>query len=110
MIFIIDRDDCMQYVNTAAAEALGQPADKIVGRPRRELFDPEVVETQSAALRHVFDTAEPLSSQVDRIFPQRDVWLDSSLIPIRNADGEVTAVFGVSRDISERMQAEKNLA
>lgn len=101
MIFIIDRDDSVQYVNAAAAAGLGQRAEKVVGKPRRELFEPEAAEAQGAALRHVFETGEPLVSQVDRLFPQGEVWLDSSLVPISNEAGEVMAVFGVSRDVTD---------
>ncbi len=76
MIFIIDRDDCVEYVNAAAAAALGRRADEAVGKPRCELFHPDVAEAQGAALRHVFETGEPSVSQVDRVFPQGQVCLE----------------------------------
>jgi PAS domain-containing protein len=43
-IFVIDRDDVVRYVNPYGASVLGcEPAD-VIGRPRRELFPPEVSE------------------------------------------------------------------
>ena len=42
-------------------------------------------------------------------FPDQTVWLSTWLVPLKNADGEVTSVLGVSRDITERKQAEEEL-
>jgi PAS domain S-box-containing protein len=36
-------------------------------------------------------------------------WLDTHVVPLRGADGTITAVLGVTRDVTERKQAEKLL-
>ena len=109
LIFIVGRDDRVQYVNAAAARGLGLRAEEIVGGPRHRLFAPEVAEAQGAALERVFATGEPLAPQVERLFPGGEVWLDTSLVPLKDATGEVTAVFGVARDVTERKRAQTAL-
>ena len=34
-------------------------------------------------------------------------WMDTRAVPLRNADGEVTALLGITRDITEHKQAEE---
>jgi len=50
-----------------------------------------------------------LNSETKVIFPTREVWLNTSLVPLRTENGEVTQVLGIARDMTERKQAEEAL-
>jgi PAS domain S-box-containing protein len=110
MIFIIDRDDRVQYVNRYAAESVRHRAEDIIGRPRAAVFPPQIAERQAQSLRAVFESGEPVT--VEGTLPAGDdvLWIHTRLAPLKAADGQVGAVLGISRDITDRKQAERALA
>jgi len=108
-IFIIDRDDRIAYVNRSAAEQFNVEPDRLIGRERRELFPLEIAARQGGSLDTVFQTGE--SSYIETLteFPSRMMWLGTRLAPIKDAQGQVTSVLGVSRDITEQKRTEEAL-
>jgi len=60
LIFVIDRDDRVEYVNSFASALVNKPVDQIIGGPRASLFPPEVARNQKKALEKVFETGAPL--------------------------------------------------
>jgi PAS domain S-box-containing protein len=109
LIFIIDRNDTVEYVNSHAAVLLGKEPDSIIGERRSVYFPGDLGEGQADRLREVFETGRAVRSE-GAIPVGGDVrWFDHSLIPVRDADNSVTAVLGVSRDITERRLTEEAL-
>jgi PAS domain S-box-containing protein/putative nucleotidyltransferase with HDIG domain len=105
LIFIIDRDDRVRYVNSAAAQILRRSAGDVVGESRAELFDAEVSAAMGVSLDRVFKSGETAHVESELIYPTGPAWVATMLVPIKD-DDNVTAVFGVSRDITERKRAE----
>ena len=58
IIFIVDRNDNIQYLNNYAAEQLERPTEEIIGKPRNELFPPDMAEPQKYDLEKVFEDGE----------------------------------------------------
>jgi PAS domain S-box-containing protein len=110
MIFIIGRDDKVQYVNLGAAMAFGMTPEQMTGQPRAALFPEPQAKDQLESLRRVFETGNPQYGQQKTVFPGGDLWLGTWLAPILDAQGSVEAVLGISRDITARVQAEEALA
>ena len=110
LVFIIDKDDKVEYINNTAAKYLGLQPQDVVGRARSELFPPDISEAQRLGLQRVFDNGGAVYSSVNKaIFCGREVWFDTKMVPLRkNSDG-VTAVLGVSRDITELKRSEEIL-
>ena len=49
----------------------------------------------------------PLIADLDALpLPDREMWLDTLLVPIRSETGEVHAALGIARNVAEREQAE----
>jgi len=109
MIYVIDQNDRVLYVNKRAARQFGKTPEQVMGKARTELFPPEIAEDQAKGLQYVLSTAESFSAESFTSFPGGDIWLDTTLVPIQNKDGMVDAVMGVSRDITERKKAEITL-
>ena len=109
-IFVIDGEDRVQYVNQAAAQQLRTTPDKVIGRRRSEIFPPEIGERQSANLRQVLATGKPIYVEGRTLYLEREVWLGTWLAPILDDSGNVKAVLGLSRDITERRRLETELA
>lgn len=108
-IFIIDRDDRIQYINRFGAMLLGQLPEDIIGKPRKEFFSPDLSEQQKQDLEEVFSTGLPLFGENKTVFSGREVWLSTSLTPIKTQQGTVQAVLGISRDITEHRRADEEL-
>ena len=105
-IFVIDRDDRIEYVNQAAARQLRTAPERLIGRLRTEIFPPEISERQGRNLREVLATGKPLYVEGRTLYLDREVWLSTWLAPVPDSSGQVTAVLGLSRDMTARKHAE----
>jgi PAS domain S-box-containing protein len=103
-IFVIDSSFAVRFVNAFAASYLKLPPEKIVGKPLKEFFPPAVYAEQKRGLLKVFRSGRPYSYEEKFIFPNRELWVDTKLSPLTDKDGAVTAVLGISRDITDRKE------
>jgi len=109
LIFVIGRDDRVEYLNSYASARVNKPADQIIGCPRSALFPPDVARNQKKALDYVFETGIPLRNEGVLTFSGKIHWFDHFLTPLKDADNHVRSVLGISRDITERKLAEQQL-
>src|SRR3990172_5456759 len=109
MIFIIDSEDRVEYINQFGAESLGCRPEEIIGKQREKIFPPDISNRQKGALQKVIETGKP--DYVEGITPFRDytLWLSTWLVPLRDGTGKVKSVLGISRDITERKRAVEKL-
>ena len=106
LIFIIGRDDRVEYINSYAAAKVKKPIDQIISHPRSSLFPPEVAKNQKKALDRVFNTGVAVRNESPLIFNEQTYWFDHFLTPLKDPDGHVRSVLGISRDVTERKHAE----
>ncbi len=109
MIFTINRDGRIGYVNSFGAKFLGLEPQQMVGQPRAKFFPKETNQHQEENILRAFATGEAIASESKNIFPKGIAWLHTWLVPLKDATGEITSVLGVSRDITERKKAEDAL-
>lgn len=109
MIFIVDDQDRIQYVNTSGAAQFNLPPRDVIGKPRALFFPGETGDRQQRSLRHVLATGESVFVETKTMFLQEERWLASWLVPLRTESGSITSVMGISRDITEHKRAEESL-
>ena len=109
MIYTVAADGCVQYVNSKAAQRFGVAADKLVGAPLAEMFAGETGARIVAAVRGVLESGEPYETEAIVPYPNGECWMGTRLVGLKD-DGRVTAVLGVSHDITERRLAQQALA
>ena len=102
LIFVVGRNDRVEYVNSYAASMVNKPIKEIIGSPRETLFPPDVVINQKKALEAVFATGSSVRSSSPLTFNGRIYWYDHLLTPLKDPDNHVRSVLGISRDITER--------
>ena len=104
-IFIIDREDRVAYANTYAGRQFKCSPEQLVGRKRSELFPSPGMGHQQENLRAVFTSGRTISVEHPTPFPDETLWLHTRLVPLPDERGEVTAVLGISRDMTEHRRA-----
>ncbi|MBN1221586.1 MAG: PAS domain S-box protein, partial [Anaerolineae bacterium] len=109
MIFILNREGNVTYVNSFAAQQLGRLPEEIIGRPQAEYFASGDAERQQLGLRQVFEAGQPLYIESSTQFPTRKMWLGTWLVPIKDEASQAKSILGISRDITDRKQAEAQL-
>lgn len=102
IIYIVNREDVVEYVNGYAARMLGLRPEQIIGRPRSQLFPPEISARQRSHLRQVLETGRPVRVESTMTYQHREVWQDTYLVPLMGEGGKPRAVLGISRDITDR--------
>jgi PAS domain S-box-containing protein len=107
VIFTLDREGHITYVNSFGANYFGLESHQMLGRPLSQFFPDSI--TKKNTIIQVFRTGEAASLETEVDFPTQRVWFNSHLIPLRNASGEITSILGVSRDITKRKRAEEAL-
>ncbi len=106
------KDTVGRYIlyNAVAAGALGKTEGDVLGRDDTELFAPDEAAEIIARDREILAAGVTLT--VDEhltLADGRSHWLLSTKGPIRAADGSLMGLFGVSRDITDRVAAEEAL-
>lgn len=108
-ITVINRDYAIEYTNTFAAHQIGIPAQTLVGKRLTDIFPPDIASRQQANLQQVFDDGQSLYIEAPAKFQGVMSWLSTWLAPIRDEREQIRAILVVSRDITERKQAEESL-
>lgn len=107
MVFIIDVDDQIAFVNDHGATQFNLPPQEIVGKKRDKLFSPKVVEKQTQSIRKVLEKGEPIYEKTVTGFPGAEKLLGTKLIPLRNKKGEISHILGISRDLTDLKKTEE---
>jgi PAS domain S-box-containing protein len=108
MIYIIEADGNIRYVNKRAAEQLGRDRSDIIGKRHADFFHGDTRERQMAGILRVFRTGEAVYAETPNALSSNLRWLGTWLLPIVE-DGQVTAIMGISRDITGQRMASEEL-
>ncbi len=108
--FVYFKDSERRYVRASRPfEALlGRSQDEIVGRRDEDLFPPEVAAKGAEDDRRVIEEGTSLINRLEGTEDPdgRMVWVLTTKVPWRDADGGVLGLFGISRDITDSILAE----
>jgi diguanylate cyclase (GGDEF)-like protein/PAS domain S-box-containing protein len=110
--FLYVKDAASRFVraNWTATRFLGQedPAD-LVGKTDFEFFPEDLARAFTADEQEVVATGMPLLNRLEPQDAAGTAWCLTSTVPIKDADGRVTGLVGISRDVTERRRAEEAL-
>ena len=109
MIYIANRAGDILYVNRSGATAMEVDASSIAGKRQDELFPPEMARRHTESIARVFQTGEVGDEDAVYHLGPNVLWLNTRLVPLRDKNGQITSVMGVSRDITDRKRVEEAL-
>lgn len=108
-VFVKDHHGRYLMFNQAAAKFVGKNIEDVIGQDDNFLFDPASAAKIKVRDRQVMEsgmseTAEEVLSAANstRVY-------SATKVPYRDASGRVIGLIGISRDITERMDAERQL-
>jgi len=100
-IFIKDKELRYTHVNPASMKALGLTLSDIIGKTSEEIFGPEYANHRKDQEIRVLQGHAIESEHTFGSGPE--LWTYSfTRFPIRNAQGEITGLCAIARDVSER--------
>jgi PAS domain S-box-containing protein len=108
-IFILDMQLKVRYINRAGARMVGKFPAEMEGCAFSEFFPAEFASEYQKSLRTVFESGRPLTRERKTMMQGVERWVETRVLPLHNQRGEVTAVMGISRDMTEQRKAEHAL-
>lgn len=111
-IFIKDTDSRFLMTNKAHLDILGvERLEDVVGKTDFEFFPQELAEKYYADEQRVVRTGDPLLHRVESVRDGegKERWLLTTKVPLRDPDGKIVGLVGISRDITELRKAQEEL-
>lgn len=109
IIFVLSTDREIEYVNNYGAQLFSRTPKEVIGHNVNLFFRNSAFQKQEESLRKVFETGTPLYEESKLKFGNREIWLGTSLVPLRNEEGKIVSIMGVSRDITQRRLADEQI-
>ncbi len=111
-VFIKDVRGGIVLNNLAHRRLLGrQELAEVVGKSDRDFFAPALADRYMDDERRIVESGRPLINYEEPVVDQegRPYWYLTTKVPVRDSHGNITALVGINRDITERKRAEEDL-
>jgi len=108
-ILVVNGGMRVEYVNDALCRQFGLAAKDMAGRPMSDFLSAESFVKRRANIRKVFDSGKNLHVENEVELGGKLFYLDTWVVPLKDARGKVVSAMCISRDISQRKQYEDAL-
>lgn len=107
-----DRDGAYVSCNTGVEQFFGEKESKILGRTDFDLFDRDIAVSFRKSDLKVMETKEMAVANVEVTSPAtgESGLFETTKVPLLDSGGDVTGVLGLSRDITEKVRLQDQLA
>ena len=109
-VFVKDLSGKYLLFNPAAASFVGKPAAEVLGKDDTALFGPADAAIVQGIDRQVIESQRPHTNEETLTAAGVTRTYLAMKAPYRDGNGQIMGTIGISRDITERKQAEKELA
>jgi PAS domain S-box-containing protein len=112
-VFLKDAKGRFMLDNAAHRRHLGLDADQsIEGRTDFDYYMEPLAKSTQQDDRHVIETGESILNREQSVQLEgatEATWLETTKVPLRDTDGRIVGLVGISSDITERKTAEEQL-
>jgi PAS domain S-box-containing protein len=113
-IYVKDKEGRFLLVNTAQAHYMGGvKPDELVGKSDFDFYPAELASRYHADEQAIIRSGQPLIDHEEINLNHQtgeQTWTSTTKIPVRDDQGQVVGIVGISRDITQRKWAEAELA
>gem|GEM_PF-245656 len=110
LVFVFDLQHRFTFANTALLQLWGRTVEDAIGRTCLELGYPEWhAAMHSREIEQVRATGKPIRGDVPFTGTEGERMYDYIFVPVFGADGEVEAVAGTTRDVTDRRRSENEV-
>lgn len=111
LVYVFGRDHRFTYANAALLTMWGKTWDEAIGRNCLELgYEPWHAARHDREIDHVIATKQPVRGEVPFSGTHGRRFYDYILVPVMGAQGEVEAIAGTTRDVTEMVITREELA
>jgi PAS domain S-box-containing protein len=98
-------------VSKAKADRDGKRQEDFIGKSDFDFFAPEFAQRAYDDEQRIINTGQPILEQLEKlIWPDgRARWMIASKLPWRDQQGKIVGTFGMSRDVTDKVEAQKAL-
>lgn len=111
LVYIKDKDSRFVMINRIPHDQMTFSREQIIGHTDFDLFPEEIAANFFADEQAIMRTGQAVINQEESVVtPGGDVmWVSTTKVPLRNTEGSITGVVGITRDITEQRQVAKAL-
>jgi PAS domain S-box-containing protein len=108
LVYVFDLDHRFTYANEALLTMWGRSREDALGKTCLELgYEPWHAKMHDREIEQVVATRQPIRGEVPFTGTNGRRVYDYIFVPVIGIDGEIVAVAGTTRDVTERQQAEQ---
>ncbi len=108
-IYVASTDGRIRLVNRTWEEFVGLSREEAIGRHVGQIYSAPAARQYLENNQRVIDSAAPVIAEETGERPDGRHYFHTIKFPLRNAEGEIESVGGVSIDVTERKQMEESL-
>lgn len=111
-IYFKDKQSRFVRISRGMAEKFNLKSTKVaIGKTDADIFTSEHAEQALRDEQAIMRSGQPIVAKVEReTWPDRpDSWCSTTKMPLKDVDGKTIGTFGISRDVTEMMQIERQL-
>lgn len=111
IVYSLTPEGIISYVSPNVTDILGYSHDEVIGKPALSFLHPDDYSLIRDQFYTTLKTGRKTSNIVYRLRHKEGSWQwhSQSYLPIRDADGEIAGVQGISYDITEQKKSEDAL-
>jgi diguanylate cyclase (GGDEF)-like protein/PAS domain S-box-containing protein len=112
VVYFKDLESRFIRVSEGCARLHRRTPEEMIGLTDFDLFTAAHARRAFADERTIIRTGVPIlhKTERERWLDRPDSWVSSSKFPLRSADGTIIGTFGISRDVTELVRAEQEMA
>jgi PAS domain S-box-containing protein len=109
LIFILNSDRNLAYINSFGAELLGIEKPSTIELELEEITIIYQFKHLESSIKQVFGLNASVRVEDELVYNGGKLWLDTLLVPLRDNLGKICQILGVARDITQLKSIEQSL-
>jgi diguanylate cyclase (GGDEF)-like protein/PAS domain S-box-containing protein len=109
VIFVLDPNGLLKYVNSYGAGLFGTSQEELIGKNIKDIFTAQDYEKLKYSLQKIVGGKEDLYKEEGFSFNGKQIYLGTRCIPKKDSSGKVVEILGFCRDITMYQKAREDL-